>query len=123
MAQHLFPLSALFCPTILYRVGPTAFAPALRGRLLYLQGGDVGIPIPPRPTDIVQRVTEMVGATSKRARTELEGDDVNAPQVATEIPMEVLEVINRERPRLDDEARRHLNRWRVIFVSRDRVVG
>jgi hypothetical protein len=118
IAPWLFPLSALFYPPTVLEMGPQAFASSLsmRPTVTGREGGRniVGVPIPPRPADIRDRICacweEMAELTE-----ELVADLPSVPPIAEQIPEEVLAVI--ERARAGYPPGRGLRRWRVTFVS------
>lgn len=117
IAPLLFPLSNLFCPPNILPLGPFARQwsmfpdPIIIGR----KDGEsvVGIPIPPTPQDIRQRIVDIRGAQA------LEQDDFadipGVPEVSDRIPKDILSRI-RERG-FSRTYESGLQRWRVTFVS------
>ena len=118
IAPLLFPLSDLLCPPTILERGPSAFAPGVFDFSLAIgrEGGRTffGIPIPPTPEVIRQRIIgsrEILTSQATVAHDFLPP----VPEISGRIPEDVLATI--EGARAGQSADSHLQRWRVTFVS------
>lgn len=115
-------LSSLFCPEVIYPTQPSAFAGSSvsfavsqddRGRPF------VGIPIPPDPHTVRDRLVQISKAT--RVRTDFDEASVGTrekpgvPEVSYSIPEEIEELLESRGTR--GLVSRPLDRWRLTFMS------
>lgn len=114
----LFSLTDLFCPPTIQEIGPLALRP---GAFLYplaaatIAGRPItGVPVPPEPTVIRNRIVSIREAQSE-AQIQRAEELPPVAEVSNEIPREVRSVIERRRAGAPSE--QGLNRWRVTFVS------
>jgi len=125
IAPLLSPLSSLFCPSSALPMSPAAYV-GRRPTLLLVQNLDgrpyLGIPIPPDPVTIRDRVAIIREAREasldKVAGAHIASDDAytdwpEVPQVSNVIPKDIEEVLE---SRGRSPATR-LNRWRLTFIS------
>lgn len=130
IAPLLSPLSSLFCPPNSLPLPPTAYA----GRLptvFWMQDLDgrphLGVPMPPAPATIRDRVAAIREAreanAGRIAETETAPEGAYAelpevPPVSKSIPQDIVEVLEGRGRSSDSEA--HLDRWRLTFISTTR---
>jgi hypothetical protein len=121
----LFSLSDLFCPSRVAPTPPTALAHPGVPTPMVLSFADgrpvLGLPIPPLPEDIRQRLIER-----RERLTGIEGPlppeyakFPEVPEVSATIPPDIQRTIDRHFGRSGDdtEGEAHRSRWRVTFVS------
>ncbi len=114
LAPIMQPLTCLFCPSTLWRVGPLAFSP---GRLIYFAmggalGRGVGIPLPPTP----HQIRDRIAAHREADDTLLELPPV--PHVGETIPDYVQDIIGRRGRYSAEGEAASPSRRRIVFLSR-----
>ncbi|WIG49932.1 MAG: hypothetical protein OJF48_000849 [Afipia sp.] len=105
---HLFPLSSLFCPENLVLLDPMAY---FSSSVVVLNRNGIGVPIPPSPDVIRDRLIQIRRQSSS---SELILGELDIPEISEVIPREIMDLIE---ARGDRRKLEKLNRWRVTFVS------
>lgn len=122
IAPLLFPLTDLFCPQAVLATGPQAFAPGAPAFPLAvgIAGGRpvLGVPVPPTPAAIRQRIVAAREALAKTGIKETAAEP-GVPAIAERIPDDVSAAI--ERAQAHARSQPGLRRWRVTFVSANPV--
>lgn len=113
---HLFPLSSLFCPENFVPLGPMAYSGS-GSRLVVLNRNGIGVPIPPNPAAIRNRLIEV---RRESMSSELVSAEPDVPEVSDVIPREIIDLIEERGHRKKSE---RLNRWRITFISPQVPVG
>lgn len=117
IAPLLFSLRSLFCPPSILEAGPYAFAQEFAFPIVVARRAGqsvIGIPIPPTPKEIRQRIVD-VRAAMVQAHHELTAlPDV--PAVSHRIPDDLLPMLEPS-ARARAPAAKGLKLWRVTFVS------
>lgn len=115
----LFFLSDLFCPSTVLPMPIMARGPGGIPIHLLISRAGLGIPQPPRPKDIRQRLVDrrfgLVSSVEVSAQHLAKLPEV--PAVADSIPDDVRTIINRAREGFDDRKSRPLKHWRITFIS------
>lgn len=114
IAPYLRPFSALFCPSRVQQLPPFAFAPRNAAEFFLVSSAEgIGVPMPPTPDDVRERVVTM----QDEAIGQADGDLPPVPVVADRIPEDVQELLGKR----DADGINRLKRWRVTFVSSETV--
>ncbi|MBX3497519.1 MAG: hypothetical protein KF769_14885 [Parvibaculum sp.] len=121
LAPSFFSLSDLFCPPSILPLGPFAFAPKRTWMPLYISRNKgretVGMPIPPRPQEIRERLVELRAHFDLSSGSHFAGEFPEVPKVGDVIPDDVQAILDRRDHGDFQPLADNLCRWRVTFIS------